>query len=202
MQSIISSKQAKDARAALALSQGKVASDLKVNRAYLSLFESGRYVFADSVLTALRDYYEQHGYTFQQASKPKKADNKLSAESETHESTRVMDGFVVPGALDAETAEALLAEYAENRAKLDALCEHKPREHGVGFFFGVDESEVRERRREVLMLMARNYVLVEQLHGHATVLDCVGEGEQKTIGVHVREAFEQVFPPADQPAAA
>jgi transcriptional regulator with XRE-family HTH domain len=199
MQSVLSATQAKDARAALALSQGKVASDLKINRAYLSLFESGRYVLPDSVLTALREYYEQHGHTFEKAPKGKTTGNKPAVEPDAQEGARLMDGFLVPAALDQEAAEALLAEYSENRAKLDALCEQAPRD---SIFFGPDESDMRKRQREVLMLMARNYVLVEQLHGHATVHDCIGDGKQKTIGVHVREAIEQVFPPAEQPAAA
>lgn len=50
--------QAKTARVAAQLSQGRVASDIGINRSDLSQFESGKYLLDDSTLNRLRDYYQ------------------------------------------------------------------------------------------------------------------------------------------------
>src|SRR3569833_4745641 len=52
------------ARQKTLLSQDKVATDLGINRAYLSLFESGKYLFDECLLSSLRAYYEEKGYVF------------------------------------------------------------------------------------------------------------------------------------------
>lgn len=61
MEMILTPETAKAARQKINLSQGKVAADLGINRAYLSHFESGKHLFDTSVLLSLRRYYEKNG---------------------------------------------------------------------------------------------------------------------------------------------
>ena len=61
----ITGVQSKDARAALAKSQGEVAKETNISRAYLSQFENGIRKLTDSEIVVLRDYYEDFGFVFQ-----------------------------------------------------------------------------------------------------------------------------------------
>jgi transcriptional regulator with XRE-family HTH domain len=196
MKTILTAEQAKAARSTTRLSQGKVAADLEINRAYLSLFESGKYVFKDSVLTQLRSYYEEHGYDFGDAGAPEQTASRSQA---SHvEAVRIMDGFQVPSAMSEEEAEALLAEYSENSAMIQTSCAEKPEDF---LFFGVDEDDLHERQYQVLMLMARNFTLIEQLHGRETVLPTL-EAEKKkpkkTVGDYLSSDFADIFGFQDQ----
>jgi transcriptional regulator with XRE-family HTH domain len=64
MSNILSAVEAKQARASIKRSQGKVASELGLNRTYLSLFEGGKYLFDDGTLQRLRAYYEERDCSF------------------------------------------------------------------------------------------------------------------------------------------
>ncbi len=121
MDQILTAQQAKSARNAAHLSQGKVATDLGINRSYLSLFESEKYVLDDSTLTQLRDYYQDHGVNLDGA--PGAPGNaKAIPASSASDGSRFRDGFLLPDATDDDEADALLTEYAENREKISALC--------------------------------------------------------------------------------
>lgn len=61
----ITGMQSKDARAALAKSQGEVAKETNISRAYLSQFENGIRKLTDSEIIVLHDYYEDLGFIFQ-----------------------------------------------------------------------------------------------------------------------------------------
>lgn len=55
-------------------------------------------------------------------------------------------------------------------------------------FLGINEDDLSEREHQYLVLMARNYALIECLHGHVTILP--GRMEKlKTIGDCVAAAF-------------
>ena len=81
MEQVMTAQQAKSARSAAHFSQGKVATDLGINRSYLSLFESGKYVLDDSTLTQLRDYYQDHGVNLDGA--PSASDNAKTIPAST-----------------------------------------------------------------------------------------------------------------------
>lgn len=194
MEAILTAGQAKEARSKTRLSQGKVATELGINRAYLSLFEGGKYVLEDSVLKELRGYYERHGFTFDE-------DNTLkqTAPAPRPERTpvRLMDGFQVIDAMPDEEAEALLAEHTQNRAKIRELCAQKPKEGGFAMFFSdIDEEDLRVRLNEILMLMARNFTLVEQLQGRETVLPRLAaqaKAPRDTVGDCLSALFAETF---------
>ena len=106
---------------------------------------------------------------------------------------RVMDGFMVPGQIEDELADSLLSEYHENSQRIAALCESDLKK---GLFFGVDEEDREEREQEVLLLMARNYTLIEQLQGHETLSAC-GVPEKLTIRDCLSQRFADAFPSSE-----
>ena len=107
MAAILTSIQAKAARHATKLFQGKVATDLGINRAYLTLFESGKYLFNDSALSSLRNYYEEHGYEFNRDFED--MNGQLKSDPSPHNPFRVKDGFEIPSSMDESEVEELLA---------------------------------------------------------------------------------------------
>lgn len=110
---VLTSQQAKQARQVLGLSQGKVAGELEINRAYLSQFENGRYVFDDELLTKLRDYYQQNGFDLPEAlDEPVSDIDRQVATTDT----RAMDGFVAPNQKAEVDADDILTEYAKTVA--------------------------------------------------------------------------------------
>jgi transcriptional regulator with XRE-family HTH domain len=178
----------------LGLSQGRVASAVDLTRTYLSQFENGRYVLPDSVLQRLRDYYEGQGHAFERLDMPSEADGDgvregRQSEFEAHDRprARVMDGFVVPEQVDDSEADALLTEYAENVAKIRALWSSPLKK---GFFGGADVEDRDRRERAVLALMARNYALVERLHGHE-IVSPNQKRQVETLGCGVAKALAE-----------
>jgi transcriptional regulator with XRE-family HTH domain len=108
---ILSSSQASKARLSLSISQGKLASDLGINRSYLSQFESGKRLLNDDVLIVLREYFENNGYLFDDI--PDSQNNIVTT----------MDGFVIPEAIGVDEANITLSEYAENFELIKSLSE-------------------------------------------------------------------------------
>lgn len=191
---VLTSQQAKQARQVLGLSQGKVAGELGINRTYLSQFENGRYVFDDKVLTKLRDYYQQNGFDLPSTLDEPVSDNlgEWDAESDVDRQVvttgvRVMDGFVVPDQTAEADVDDILTEYTENSHLIRTLCKGAVKRG----FFGIDEDDLSEREHQLLVLMARNYTLVEQLHGHETVhprdvaeLETIGDSVARELAKH------------------
>lgn len=200
---ILSATDAKQARMVLQLSQGKVAGHLGVNRTYLSQFENGRYLFNDALLEKLRDYYEEEGYQFNDdALEPRNPAAPGMDEINAHQQhkgyhQKTIDGFVIPDSLDFSEADAILSEYAENGRRIAEICNSSPKS---GLLFGLDEEDLEERMREALVLMARNYALIEQLHGHATVFP-VDKEEKSTVGDYLGASFAKQFNGLDEKAA-
>jgi len=195
MDQVLTAQQAKSARTAAHLSQGKVATDLGINRSYLSLFESGKYVLDDSTLTQLRDYYQDYGVNLDGTpSVPGNA--KTMPASTASEGPRFRDGFLLPDAMDDDEADALLTEYAENREKISALCAEDLTKGFLNSLFGVDSDEAAEPVNKVLTLMARNFAIIEQLQGHDTVLlptPAEAKREKRTTGDFVSARFTEAL---------
>jgi transcriptional regulator with XRE-family HTH domain len=191
MEPVLTAQQAKRARNAARFSQGKVAADLGINRSYLSLFESGKYVLDDNTLTQLRDYYQDHGVNLDGAPGAPNTAKTIPA-STASEGARLRDGFLLPEAMDDDEADALLTEYAENREKISALCAEDLTKGFFSSLFGVDGDEAAGRVNKALTLMARNFAIIEQLQGHDTV--CLptpadAKREKRTTGDFVSARF-------------
>jgi hypothetical protein len=152
-----------------------VASSVGLNRTYLSLFENGKYLLPDADLQKLRAYYADRGIEFSDDQLPDHPDfddpGPAADQSKPKRGVRIMDGFAVSLNADSDEVESLLAEYADNKAEISRLCQYDIRKHHTHepFLFGdpeIDEAAVEKCTREVLVLMARNYYLVERLQGH------------------------------------
>ena len=178
-------QKAKTARAAAQLSQGRVASDVGINRSYLSQFESGKLLLDDATLTRLRDYYSKHGAKL----KPVVDEPPIQFDNDTEEENkpRLRDGFLLPQKLDEDHADALLNEYAENRHRINDMCNLDLSNSGF-LGFGVDEDKGNKQADNVISLMARNYVIVEELQGHEIFnfnTNQLASVEKKTVGYFV-----------------
>lgn len=176
MHTTLTAQQAKQARTDAQLSQAKVAQDLNLNRSYLSQFESGKYVFDDATLEALRDYYIEQGLESLATTQPE-SDN-------INQAIRLKDGFMLPDALPDDEAEELMTEYTDNRNEIKRLFS-KPVKRG---FFGIDPDKVEQQLNRAQYLMAQNYLIIEQLHGHDIVpLPKTGDQQKDKIGDYWHE---------------
>lgn len=184
MEMILTPDTARAARQKINLSQGKVAADLGINRAYLSLFESGKYLFDESLLSSLRHYYEEHGHAFNDVADA--ADDETKTELPFLNACLSKNDFRISSRVDETEAKTLLAAYTDNRNKIISLCQKAPKE----VLFWIDEEDLEDRKKEVLMLMARNYVLTEQLRGHQAIppsSETTKNNKKRTIGEYVSE---------------
>src|SRR5690348_13527415 len=98
---LFTSQQAKAARGAAHLSQGRVAADLGINRSYLSQFESGKLLFDHATLTRLPDYYSKHGARLESIAYASKVMVKRAIPC-------LRDGFLIPLEADENQVDALL----------------------------------------------------------------------------------------------
>jgi len=181
---VLSSEQAKEARLALGLSQGRVATKLGINRSYVSQYESGRYLFGDEQLAAMREFYESAGFEFHQ-----EEDDETGRGGDSGRGIRLMDGFVVPPSVSEDEADRILSEYAENARRICELAGRQVQRDFLGF---LDEEERDGCRREGMTLMARNYALIEELKGHHTVLPCL-RPENDTVGEFIGQGFAELL---------
>lgn len=163
----LTAQQAKTARINTQLSQGRVASDLGINRSYLCQFESGKYLLDDKTLTRLRDYYVKHGAQLKPVVHAA-ASTQFEDESEETDMPRLRDGFLLPQELDEDHADSLLNEYAENRSRITNICNIDLSNSGF-LGFGVDEDKGNMRADEVVSLMAINFAIIEELQGHEII---------------------------------
>lgn len=159
-------QQAKTARVNAQLSQGRVASDLGINRSYLSQFESGKLLFDDATVNRLRDYYVKRDVQIESLAQAPSA--QFKDDSEESNTLRLRDGFLLPPEADEDHVDALLNEYAENRRRIGDICNIDLSNSGF-LGFGVDEDVANKRTSEVLSIMARNYAIIEELQGHQII---------------------------------
>src|SRR5690349_16058936 len=97
MSTQFTAQQAKTARANAQLSQGRVASDLGINRSYLSQFESGKLLFDDTTLFRLRDYYSEHGAQLEYLANES---SERFGDDKGKTRLRLRDGFLLPPEVD------------------------------------------------------------------------------------------------------
>lgn len=176
MSNIISHSEAKQARALTKLSQGKVASDLGINRTYLSLFESGKYVFDDSILLDLRDYYEELGFDIGQDSTD--LDGSLEqghCGSEMSQETIVRDRNNFPSSGKKAASEEQLSVHTTNTHRIKEICSEKVKR---GLFGGVNRENLNKKLDEVVWLLAKNELITLQMRGNgdsALIADTDGD---------------------------
>lgn len=195
MTTILTAQLAKQARESLRLSQGKVSSALGINRTYLSLFESGKYIFDDHTLDELLLYYEGLGYGFETdvLDENDGTDSYPLSVNQEEGLCRLQDcGLVVPAGLSEEHHAALLGEYEANRLMIDDLAAQEVERGWFGDWF--DEPGEAEKLK-LLTLMARNYSIYEEMQGHDAVKSCGEdslEAEKDTVGELVGVMFTKV----------
>lgn len=193
----MTSTQSKTARAALGVSQSKVARATGINRSQLALFEVKKYVLDEMKLKALRAYYEAQGYEFEAPNTSRKsapndsqAPVSQSAESDPRSmppsDAKVIDRFVVPAGLEDDALEALLDELDTNDRRIDELAQLKPQFDWLG-------EPKPGAQAEILRLMARNYLRVRQLQfgalEPATGADTAKQDPPATVGEMVSRAI-------------
>jgi transcriptional regulator with XRE-family HTH domain len=179
-------QQAKTARVNVQLSQGRVASDLGINRSYLSQFESGKLLFDDATLNRLRDYYSKCGARLESVTHAPSP--QLEHDGQEGSTLHLRDGFLLPPEADEHHIDALLAEYAENRRRIVDICNIDLSNSGF-FGFGVDEDKGNKRAEEALNFMARNYAIVEELQGHEIIYfnpNQASSSDKKTVSDFVK----------------
>lgn len=190
LKQILSPEQSKDARHLAGASQQTAANAAGVSRTHLALWEVGKYVLADAALKALRDYYTKTGYVFDEDDD---GENKETEGTPTLEGFSLIDGFLVPEGLESAHVENILAELAENDVKIAELAA-TPAESEL---FGGYCQKVSD---QITQLMARNYVLVQQLRGRETITPCNkadAETKAQTNGDVLSRVFGKIFGHAD-----
>jgi len=196
MSIILTAQQAKQAREAVRLSQGKISSVLGINRTYLSLFESGKYIFDDQALEDLRKYYEGLGYDFQDEGLDGGIDvinYPLPAPPDNISNQSVSDGVEASSELPVQGHTELLTEYEANRQAINDLASQ---EVGGGLFSDWFEEPGEEEKLRLITLMARNYSIHEEMKGHHTIRPCDPEmldNKMDTVGEMVGAMFSEVI---------
>jgi len=182
---ILTPLQSKAAREALGLSQSKVARETGINRSTLALFEVNKYLMDDRVLRGLRDFYESHGHTFEEAATPATAATMAPPQAapvtphETHEEAShapVVDGFAILSGFDQDDVEAALDQIHANDAAIAEITAQPVQRHWFS------DDIITAPSDKALDLMARNYVLIRQLQGRAIVEAANDDVKPRTYG--------------------
>jgi len=180
------------ARETLNLSQSRVARDTGLSRSYLSQFENGKRILEDRWLNTLYEYYSSLGWSNTKESTSDSTESNPPSPTKLDHKLNIVDGFVIPIGVEAEyVVEDLMDEFYDNSQKIEK-CRHKKISRNVGFLFGddrgIDNETAYEESRRMLILMARQYEIIQILHGQhenchsgvTTELDTV-----KTVGDYV-----------------
>jgi transcriptional regulator with XRE-family HTH domain len=192
---IITPDLATEAREQLKLSQAKVARDTGINRPHLSEFERSKRILNDPQLEALHTYFVGLGWEPSEDTNIESAEQLLS--SDKHSLT-ITDGFVAidlpPGDLD-----QLLEEFYDNQQKIEELKKEPAARAVIGW---IHEGEAQKQLIEVLLLIARQYEIVQIIHGQHEILINVIPGDQSTIlttGEYIEANIMQSFPDRLEP---
>ena len=178
---VLTPGDSKKARAYLNLSQAKAASGAGINRAYLSQFESGTRILDEATSHKLSDLYISEGWVDSFEEEEEELGIKQCA-------FQFRDGFVLPSQLLPEDIDRLLGEYQDNLTEIKNQIQLKA---SFTFLFrDLDDGETLVRANKLLMLMARNFSIVTQLHGQNLVIPMEKKtGEIKTLGDFVQNLF-------------
>jgi len=149
MQNRLTPEACKAARTTASLSQARVATDLGINRTYLSQFESGKYRLDEPILDKLSNYF---------------IEKTISLAQETTEA----QNFVGNVEVTTENTEDIHRELDELRSSIASLCAYDlDNSRFLGLW--IDEEEAEERTEEVILLMARAYLLGEEMKGNVAI---------------------------------
>jgi hypothetical protein len=159
---ILTPSEAKQARAAVELSQSKVAQATGISRTNLALFEVNKYLLDDAALTALKQFYQDTGHAFPDSYSVEQPESVTESPDDfpEHIGLRLVDGYAVPAGLSEDEAETILTEIHANDVGIESLSEQKS---GVNWW---SETPKTEGLNRLLALHARNYVLTRRLQGH------------------------------------
>jgi len=187
MSTILTASEAKQARLSLGISQGSVATALNINRSYLSLFEGEKYLLNDNTRNALRELYEEKGYSFTGEEITEAEDGPFWSEEDMEmgkPNLRVIDGIEIPRATSDNQAEMLLSERIENSNKIREICAKKVKPGVFGFLFDdIDQGDLDQQMDKVVMLLARNEIIVQQLQGHLDYMESDTDSKRSEITV-------------------
>lgn len=188
---ILTPDEAKAARAAVGLSQNKVAQSVGISRTNLALFEVKKYLLDDNALTRLKQFYIDAGYAFAGSAtveQPGLTADAMPKDTLSH-GIRLMDGYAIPEGIDEDEAEGILAEIADNDSQIEELSAEIP---DVGWFSDEPDTEGLD---QLLRLNARNYVLTRLLQGHdwnsAQAANDDGAADSATNGMLFNAAIQK-----------
>ncbi len=172
---ILNPENAKLARAAIGLSQNKVAQAVGMSRTNLALFEVNKYLLDDQALTQLKQFYIDAGYSFNNGSTVVEQASEFESDDNTSEpihstGVRLMDGYAIPEGMEEDEVESILTEINGNDQKISKLSSQVP---DVGWFS--DEPD-KTGLEQLVRLSARNYALVRRLQGHDWLRDLAVNG--------------------------
>lgn len=142
----ITGMQSKDARAALAKSQGEVAKETNISRAYLSQFENGIRKLTDSEIVVLRDYYEDLGFVFQS----EKGDYKENAKAVLESAQKTLVDVDAVSIKSVELSELLL-QVGDLIEKLEMSDSELEQLEEIQLFDGAEE--ILEMKKEGDLLL-------------------------------------------------
>lgn len=142
----ITGMQSKDARAALTKSQGEVAKETNISRAYLSQFENGIRKLTDSEIVVLRDYYEDLGFVFQF----EKIDYKENAKAVLESAQKTLVDVDAVSVKTVELSELLL-QVGDLIAKLEMSDSELEQIEEIQLFDGAEEILAMKKEGDLLL---------------------------------------------------
>jgi transcriptional regulator with XRE-family HTH domain len=169
---MITSKQAKESRLKLGISQNFIAKETGLSRPYLSNFEAGSFNPNDEFLETLKAFFEKHGIKFdnnKQDIKPKE-DNIYKEETKT---IKPING-IIPNLDNVSYNEALskMADIGElNNDLFDLSTKLLPtKDNGIIFSnIVIDSEKVKELSENVIYRMAKAYLDIMDITGDSSI---------------------------------
>ena len=168
---MITSKQAKESRLKLALSQNFIAKEAGLSRPYLSNFEAGSYKPNNDFLETLKAFFEKHGVKFDNA-QPNEIQQEKSYKGETR-IIKPIDG-IVPNIdyMAYEEAKNIMQDINKLNGDLLKLSEEPLPTKDTGIFFEnniIDTEKVASSIDTVIYRMAKAYLDIMNITGNNTI---------------------------------
>lgn len=175
---MLTGSEAKQARQSIGLSQTKVTRETGISTTDISRFENGHINLSNEQSLNLLNFYIEQGADIP-LDELKEMDSivtdsedgtQLEAEElalPIREQQKHIDGFLIPEGMAQEKADALIFEYHRNRDRISEYLE-QPVPRTPGMFFGGDV-RIEEVLINVLIPMAENYAIIDQLQGNSKI---------------------------------
>lgn len=144
---------------------------------------------SDSDLEKLREFYITEGFDLEGMSK-----GDFEGQVESIEHPQSIELPVPPVESNVGDSGEICAEVEKNNERISELLD---REIKTDWFGDIHEQDLARREHEVLILMARNYTLLERVHGNV-VVEPVATDEPKTIGEHISMVFYKAASSPDE----